>query len=207
MLRYSCLLILSLIFLTVFWISVANAEVGSLFTTFVSPTCSLSQNPPINLKSFVRYVDDSHARFQNDEEADRFLEQLNDQDESIKNTMERETSDGLNFLDVNIKNAGLRKYEFSIHRKNAITNVHIKPHSSHDPKVLKGVFRGFVHRAFTLCTDQHIEGELKFLVDSFKENGYPESLQNGIIESYRSKIRNREDSHGSDVHESEDPQS
>ena len=153
---------------------------------------ALLQNPPINLKSFVRYVDDSHARFMTNEESDRFLEHLNAQDASIKYTVERETSDGLNFLDVNIKNAGLGKYEFSIHRKKAITNVQIKPHSSHDPKVLKGVFRGFVHRAFTLCADQHIEDELKFLVDSFKENGYPESLLNGIIDSYRSKLQNNQ---------------
>ena len=35
----------------------------------------------------------------------------------------------LNFLDVTIINTGAGKYEFTIHRKNAITNVQIKPHS------------------------------------------------------------------------------
>ena len=34
----------------------------------------------------------------------------------------------LNFLDVTIINTGAGKYEFKIHRKNAITNVQIKPH-------------------------------------------------------------------------------
>ena len=36
----------------------------------------------------------------------------------------------LNFLDVTIINTGAGKYEFKIHRKIAITNVQIKPHSS-----------------------------------------------------------------------------
>jgi predicted GIY-YIG superfamily endonuclease len=147
---------------------------------------ALSHVPPINLKSFVRYVDDSHARFPTTVEADQFLGYLNAQDENIQYTVEQETEDGLNFLDVNIKNNGLGKYEFAIHRKQAITNVQIKPHSSHDPKVLKGVFKGFVHRAFTLCSDKHIDEELSFLVNSFKENGYSESILTGVVDSYRS---------------------
>ena len=150
---------------------------------------ALSHIPPINLKTFVRYVDDSHARFPSTGEADQFLGYLNAQDENIQYTVEPETEDGLNFLDVNIKNNGLGKYEFAIHRKQAITNVQIKPHSSHDPKVLKGVFKGFVHRAFTLCSDKHIDDELSFLVDSFKENGYSESILTGIIDSYRKNQR------------------
>jgi len=153
---------------------------------------ALSHVPPINLKSFVRYVDDSHARFPTTDESNQFLEYLNAQDASIQYTVERETGDGLNFLDVNIKNNGLGNYEFAIHRKQAITNVQIKPHSSHDPKVLKGVFKGFVHRAFMLCSEKHIEEELNFLVSSFKENGYSESILNGVIESYRNNLQSNQ---------------
>ena len=44
--------------------------------------------------------------------------------------MEKEDqSRKLNFLDVTIISTGVRKYEFKIYRKNAITNVQIKLHS------------------------------------------------------------------------------
>lgn len=51
-------------------------------------------------------------------------------------------------------------------------NVQIKTESSHDPKVLRGVFKGFVYRAIALCSKKHVEDEVKFLVKIFVENGY-----------------------------------
>ena len=59
--------------------------------------------------------------------------------------MEKEgQSQKLNFLDVTIINTGAGKYEFKIHRKNAITNVQIKPHSFFNPSLIRGIFKGFV---------------------------------------------------------------
>ena len=51
--------------------------------------------------------------------------------------MEKEDqSHKLNFLDVTIINTGPGKYEFKMHRKNAITNVQIKPHSHVNPVLI-----------------------------------------------------------------------
>ena len=146
------------------------------------------QSPPINLKSFLRYVDDGHARFDCNDQADQFLDILNAQDPNINYTIERESDKGLNYLDVNAKNNGQGKYEFSIHRKNAITNVQLKPNSCHDPKVLKGVFKGFVDRAFSNCSEQHIQQELDFLVNVFVENGYPKSILLEVIKRFRDNL-------------------
>ena len=149
---------------------------------------ALSISPAIFIKSFKRYVDDSHARFNNFEEADRFKDILNQQHENIKYTIEREDKEKvLNFLDVRIKNDLSGKYEFGIHRKEAITNVQIKKNSSHDPKIQYGVIKGFVHRAFTICSKTHIEQELKFLTEVFIENGYEESEITNIIAKVRTK--------------------
>ena len=53
--------------------------------------------------------------------------------------MEKEDqSRKLNFLDVTIINTGEGKYEFKIHRKNAMTNVQIKPHSYVNPALIRG---------------------------------------------------------------------
>ena len=47
-------------------------------------------NYEIALKTFRRFVDDSHSRFQERSHADKFLEILNKQDPAIKYTVEFE---------------------------------------------------------------------------------------------------------------------
>ncbi|XP_057316880.1 uncharacterized protein LOC130657913 [Hydractinia symbiolongicarpus] len=49
---------------------------------------ALQRNPPVAPKSFKRYVDDSHARFKNLEEAKSFQNIMNEQNDNIKYTME-----------------------------------------------------------------------------------------------------------------------
>ena len=62
---------------------------------------AIHQQPPIDIKSFHRYVDDSHARFPVIRGAEEFLEVLNRQDSNIKYTIEVEDeSKQLDFLDV-----------------------------------------------------------------------------------------------------------
>ena len=140
-------------------------------------------------KTYRRYVDDSHARFQTIEQARNFLEILNSQDPKIQYTMETEEKPGeLAFLDVCIINNGTGKYRFKIHRKAAITNVQLKPTSSINPTTVDGVFKGFVSRALRICSPEHIEEEIKFLIDVFTENGHdPKKLQR-IAQTYQNKL-------------------
>ena len=72
-----------------------------------------------------------------------------------------------------------------MYRKDAITNVQIKPNSSHDEKVKYGVFKGFVHRAMTICSAKYIKDELELLVKMFVENGYSEKPLRSIIKHYK----------------------
>ena len=96
--------------------------------------------------------------------------------------MEKEDqSQKLNFLDVTIINTGAGKYEFKMHRKNAITNVQIKPHSFVNPSLIRGIFKGFVSRAKRLCSGKYLDEELHFLVDMFAENGHDGNYLNSII--------------------------
>ena len=56
-------------------------------------------------KTFRRYVDDSHVRFNKNADADESLDILNSQDCKIQYTMEKVSSDGvLPFLDISLKN-------------------------------------------------------------------------------------------------------
>merc|ERR1712208_157119 len=78
----------------------------------------------------------------------------------------------LNYLDIKSKNAENGKYEFGIHRKDAITNIQIKPDSCHDEKVKEGVYKGYIARAKSICSSQYLEEELNFIKNVFIENGY-----------------------------------
>ena len=90
--------------------------------------------------TYKRYVDDNHARFERVHQSHSFLNILNKQNKAIKHTMEKEDqSRKLNFLDVTIIITGAGKYQFKIHRKNAITNVQIKPYSYVNPALIRGV--------------------------------------------------------------------
>ena len=90
-----------------------------------SITLSFALN--ISPKSFKRYVDDSHIRFENKQKSLQFLEILNKQDSSIQYTIEFENNKKqLNFLDITITNNGTHSYDFKIFRKPAITNVQME---------------------------------------------------------------------------------
>ena len=149
---------------------------------------ALREDPPVAPKSFVRYVDDSHARFNDLQSATVFHNILNQQDpENIKYTMDIEDDQkSLQFLDLNITNNG-NSYEFKIHRKNAITNAQVKPHSGHDPKMLKGIFTGFLHRAYTVCKGPHQKEEVEFLLTCFEENGYDREHLKELVRSFEQK--------------------
>ena len=154
----------------------------------VAINTALQSNPVIEIKSYKRYVDDSHARFKNNDDANKFHSILNQLHPNIKYTIDYEGQNkDLNYLDISIMNQGNGHYEFKIYRKDAVTNVQIRPHSNHDPKTKDGVFNGFVHRAFKNCSQKYINEELKFLVDVFVENGYDMIKLNKIIENVKNK--------------------
>ena len=132
--------------------------------------------------TYRRYVDDSQARFMSEENANKFLETLNSQDDQIQYTMEGESSPGcLPFLDIQIQNNGTGSYTFKIYRKEAITNVQIHPSSSVNPSTVYGVFKGFLARARRICSSDHLDEEIEFLVTMFVENGHDRSRLMDIV--------------------------
>ncbi|XP_065678453.1 uncharacterized protein LOC136093394 [Hydra vulgaris] len=156
----------------------------------------------IQLKSFKRYVDDSHSRFNSTEDAKKILMLLNNQHKNIQYTMIIENENNtLNFLDVTIINNKTGTYDFKVYRKDALANVQIKPNSCHDPKIINGIFKGFVHRTLYLCSDNNIEQELLFLVDVFVENGYKCSCKKCYVGETKLKISSRIYQHQKNTYE------
>ena len=113
---------------------------------------------------------------------------LNKQHNKIQYTIDKENGHKvLQFLDIKVINNGTGIYEFDVYRKDAITNVQVKPKSCHNPRILQGIFKGFVHRAMIICSDKYIKDELAFLKNVFVENGYKENILRKIIEEATSK--------------------
>ena len=97
-----------------------------------------------------------------------FLQILNAQNPCIKYTVQNEKENKeINFLDIKIINNLEGKYDFKIHRKDAITNIQIKPTSYINPKILIGIFKGFLHRASKICSAKYFEEEVSFLKNMF----------------------------------------
>ena len=94
----------------------------------------------------------------------------------------------LEFLDVKVRNNGHGNYDFEVFRKKAITNIQVKPNSSHDPNTLRGIFKGFVHRAYKICSEHHVKDEVDFLINVFKENGYDEKILKKLCGEVKNKI-------------------
>ena len=147
---------------------------------------NIALNRCVQPLTYKRYVDDSHARFQASDSADEFLSILNEQDPKIQYTMDREdVQKKLAFLDLQICNDGSGKYDMNVYRKEAITNVQIKPQSCINPRTTDGVFKGFLARAYRLCSPAHLHGEIQFLINVFAENGHARSHLEDIASSDR----------------------
>ena len=98
-------------------------------------------------------------------------------------------------LDIKItSNTTNKKYEFKVQRKDAITSMHIKPNSCVDPSITKSVFKGFLHRAHTICSENYIKEETQFLVDMFVENGHKETFLETLVKDYNTKKKNNDSS-------------
>ena len=107
---------------------------------------SIIQALNLNLapKTFKRFVDDSHARFNNREQSLQVLDILNSQAASIQYTIEFENENKqLCLLDITITNTGNNSYDFKIFQKTLMTNIQIKPNSNIAPHIEMGVFKVF----------------------------------------------------------------
>ena len=67
-------------------------------------------------------------------------------------TIEFENENKLSFLDVTITNTGNDSYDFKIFRKTSITSIKLS--SNIAPHIAMVVFKGFLTRAYEICTEK-----------------------------------------------------
>ena len=59
-----------------------------------------------------------------------------------------------------------------------------------DPSITKSVFKGFLHRAHTKCSEKFIKEETQFLVNMFVENGHKRTFLEVLVKDYNTQNKN-----------------
>lgn len=124
-----------------------------------------------------RYVDDVFAIWPHDaNELNIFLDYINNQENSIKFTVETETNSQLPFLDTLITKTG-NIIKTSVYRKKTHTNRYLHFKSNHHLNTKIGVVKSLYDRAKIICSNNEIlNHEKEFILQILKKNGYPENL-------------------------------
>lgn len=124
-------------------------------------------------KLWLRYVDDTFVVWPYDKtKLQEFLECLNNEEESIKFTVEIENNKTLPFLDV-LVDRGNNHIKTSVYRKPTHTGQYIQRFSNHPDHVKRGVIRSLHARAINICSNKTLlDTEIDRLFQDFCNNGY-----------------------------------
>ena len=145
---------------------------------------------PLKPVAWFRFVDDTFIVWRHGKDAlVRFLDHLNSLHNQIKFTMEIEEAGCIPFLDVKVQKSD-NSLSFSIYRKPTHTDQYLHFSSSHHASAKNSVVNTLVHRALTLCDEEHRQDELKHVEKALNKNGYPSDL---IHKAIKRQTRNREE--------------
>ena len=129
---------------------------------------------------YCRYVDDTFAAFDCEEDCDGFETKLNSLHPALKFTSEKERQNKLNFLDVEVSKED-QQVSTDVYRKPTFTGLSMK-WSSYSPSSVKiRLIATLVDRAVKICSNNKLEGELDRLRGFFQENGFPRGIVQATI--------------------------
>ena len=100
--------------------------------------------------AYLRYVDDTFAVFNNGDDCNTFLSQLNSLHPSLRFTHEKEFNHSLPFLGVLVERLGL-EFSTSVYRKSTFTGQYLRWNSFSPPKRKSNLIGTLIHRAFMIC--------------------------------------------------------
>ena len=147
-------------------------------TALIGAFRSLSYEPRI----WKRYVDDTFTILDR-ENVDDFLQHLNNQQPSIRFTMETEKDNKLAFLDTAVLREPDGRLTTSVYRKPTHTDQYLAYDSHHPQSVKRSIVKCLYERAKRLVTKPSVISEKKKHLSSIPVfNGYPFSF---LAETYQ----------------------
>ena len=124
---------------------------------------------------WLRYVDDVLAVVPVNANVENKLRLLNNVNSNIQFTVEQEVDNKLPFLDTLIIR-GVNDVKFKVYRKPTNRDDFIHYFSAHDERVKTGVVIGFFLRAYRICNGEFLEDELQYIINSFENLKFPNSM-------------------------------
>ena len=133
-------------------------------------------------------VDDTFVLFENQSQCNKFLNYLNDQHPNIRFTKQEEANKEISFLDIMIRRYN-NKFFTSLFRKTTFTGLGTN-FFSFCPLIFKiNAIKTLLYRAYNLCsTYESFHQEIKFLIDYFCNNSFPDKLVSFQIKKFLSNI-------------------
>ena len=134
--------------------------------------CFLStlSNPP---RLWIRYLDDIFTLVKNlEENLKSYLRRLNNVNDKIKFTEERENNKVLNFLDVQVTREEDR-FDKKVFRKPAYAGNILHFNSNHPFGIKMGVLKSQIIRGLRITDKKNWNEEIHTIKRIFQENGYP----------------------------------
>ena len=136
-------------------------------------------------KIWKRYVDDTFTILDRDQ-VDGFLQHLNNQQPTIRFTMETEKDNSIPFLDTSVIRDSNGLLTTSVYRKPTHTDQYLAYDSHHPQSVKRGIVKCLYDRAKHLITTPSvISKEKKHLSSVLVSNGYPSSFIRKLTKTTR----------------------
>ena len=127
-------------------------------------------NPP---GIYKRYVDDTFLKIK-EEEAEKFLEHMNNQHIRIRYTMEKEKEKRIAFLDTEVWVKENKEIKVTIYRKSTHTDQYLDWNSHHHVSQKMGIIDTFRRRIDVLVTeDEDKKKEEEHVIKALRRCGHP----------------------------------
>ena len=141
-------------------------------------------------KIWKRYVDDTFTILDRDQ-VEGFLQHLNNQQPTIRFTMETEKDNSIPFLDTSVIRDSNGLLTTSVYRKPTHTDQYLAYDSHHPQSVKRGIVKCLYDRAKHLITTPSvISKEKKHLSSVLVSNGYPSSFIQKLTKTTRPTANN-----------------
>ena len=161
----------------------ANIFMSYLETQFLE-SCDPNYKPTF----YKRYIDDTITGFENNLQAQQYLQYINQSHPNIKVTLDAETNNCLNFLDVTITRTP-DGFNTSVYRENCFTGLGLNFYSFCPFQYKYNSCKTLIHRAYKICSNWlNFSEELKTLDKYFLQNSYPSHIFHKYVNSYLNTV-------------------
>jgi hypothetical protein len=137
---------------------------------------------------YKRYVDDTFIVFDTEEQADHFLEYINNCHPNIHFTIEKEEEKSIPFLDILIHRSH-NNFTTQVYRKSTFTGLGTNYLSSTPSRYKLNSIRTLIHRAYKISSSfVFFHNDMQFLRSFFKNNCFPVHLFERFLRNFFNDI-------------------